>query len=184
MKLWNMEECQWGLSATLNDFKLNRGKTSDNGFRRKVSQKYSDALQRCNNPNHKLYPHYGQRGIKVEISKEEFFDWFLKEYKGFFSKHGTSRPSLSRKRYDEGYKLNNLELTTVDQNTRELYGRRGNRSPRGTVLDDIQVLVCHTYPDKNILDKVYGVTYQAIRAIQTGKNFPRIFSALRGGEAL
>ncbi len=39
---------------------------------------YANIKQRCNNPKHFLYPHYGERGIHCEITKEEFLELYFR----------------------------------------------------------------------------------------------------------
>jgi hypothetical protein len=147
-----------------------------------VQQRYSDAIQRCYNPSHKLYPLYGARGIRIEVGKEEFFEWFLRELKDFRAEHPNMRPSLSRKNYDLGYALPNLELVTGGSNTQELYRRRGNRSPWGTKLsEDVQLLTIYTFPNtvpaKELLKEHFNLTRNAVNAVMVGRNWKKVFYA-------
>lgn len=145
----------------------------------KSNQRYYDMVQRCSNPNHSLYPHYGGRGIKVEMTSEQFMYWFLRFFKEFRAKNPGVRPSVSRKDYNKGYYADNMELTSVGDNTKELYSRRGNPSPRGTIMDDMACLTLHTFKGQaRMLSNHYGVTFQAVRLIQRGINRKEIFKAL------
>jgi hypothetical protein len=146
---------------------------------RKAASRYYDMHQRCGNPRHKLYPHYGERGICVDISRDDFLFWFQSAYPDFQRRHPGKRPSVSRKNNDLSYTLDNISLETVHENTKELYGRRGNPSPSGTLIDDMACLTIHTFKGRaGLLSKHYGVTFQAIRFIQRGINRKELYKVL------
>lgn len=74
---------------------------------------WQQALQRCENPHHRLYKHYGGRGITVCASWRESFTAFYE--------HIGPRPSpdhsLDRVDNDSGYRPGNVRwATTLEQN--------------------------------------------------------------------
>jgi hypothetical protein len=143
----------------------------------KASQTYSDMLGRCNNINHRLYHCYGGAGIQVEIPKEDFFVWFLKEYKTFQATYPETRQSVNRKDHSKSYTLENIELIPHLENSRESLKRNGNMSKWGTKLDEIQCLVIYTFPAShtNLLKELYKVNYQTVRNVRVGINRPALF---------
>jgi len=143
--------------------------------RERFSRKYYDAIYRCTKPTHPLFPHYGGRGLRVEFTIEEFLEWIYVEYPKFILKNGNLSPSLSRIDYNRGYSLDNIALETISENTKELYSRRGNRTPRGTVLDEISVLTCYTINNPFVLSEHYKVSYPAITRILTGRNWKHLY---------
>jgi hypothetical protein len=146
-----------------------------------ISQKYSDMKQRCDNTKCRLYKNYGAKGIKVKISKEQFYHWFLDNYAEFLKKFPNEIPSISRIDHSKDYEFGNIEIISVSANSEESYLRVGNPSNTGTVLDDMACLSIHTFPDKRtrFLATHYGVSYQAIRSIKKGTNRKHIYEAVK-----
>ena len=146
-----------------------------------VSQKYSDMKQRCENPKCRMYENYGGKGIKVKITKEQFYHWFLDNYSEFLKGFPNEIPSISRIDHSKDYEFGNIEILSVSANSEESYSRVGNPSSTGTVLDDMACLTIHTFPDKRTryLATHYGVSYQAIRSIKKGTNRKFVFEVLK-----
>lgn len=144
-------------------------------LRYRFSGKYIDSKARCYKSTHKLYYKYGARGLKVEYTLQEFLRWIYDEYRKFITIHGDLSPSLSRKKYDIGYTLDNISLDTISNNTKELYERQGNPTKRGTVLDEMSVLTCYTIKNPFTLSEHYKVSYSAITRILTGRNWKYLY---------
>ena len=154
-------------------------KTTKHPVINKISQKYSDILQRLHNKNHKLYEFYGGRGLELTFTRREFGEWFLREYKKYYLVYGSLAVSIGRIDYDKGYELDNIEMVSISENTKELYTRRGNPSKRGTVIDsEEKILTVHTFKDRKLLAAHYGISYQAIRLIQVGQNYKKVYEAI------
>ena len=181
-KFWDKESAEWLLNVTKEDFLSSRYREKKFVTRKYVFQKYCDAKQRCENPNNSLFHRYWARGIKVEVSFEDFVSWFLEDYKRFYKVNGLKRPSLSRINNDVGYRLDNIELTTVSANTRELYSRLGNSSPWGTKLDEFKLLTCLTMRGGEAeVAYSFGVCVQAVRAVNYGRNWKNFHKTFFGG---
>jgi hypothetical protein len=146
-----------------------------------ISQKYSDMIQRCENPVHKLYQHYGGKGLQVEFTREQFIHWFIDNYPRFKSENPLSRASISRKNSEVGYSLENIEISTVSENTKELYSRRGNPSKWGTKLDEFACLTLYTFPEDRckFLAHHYQVSTAAVRGIKFGRNRRELYAIIK-----
>lgn len=146
-----------------------------------ISQKYSDMIQRCNNPKCRMYKNYGAKGIKVNITKEQFYHWFLDNYATFLKTFPNEIPSISRIDHSKDYEFGNIEILSVSANSEESYERVGNPSLTGTVMDEFSCLTIHTFPEKRtrFLANHYGVTYQAIRSIKKGMNRKSLYRSLQ-----
>ncbi len=50
----------------------------ENGYVKGGNRVYANMKQRCENPNNPLFVHYGERGIRVLISKDDFLKLFFR----------------------------------------------------------------------------------------------------------
>lgn len=79
---------------------------------------------RCENPKNNRYKYYGQKGIKVEYSFDDFWTWWEKNRPADAIKKGLT---IGRKDHNKNYTLDNIEIQTVSQNTKEMLARTENR---------------------------------------------------------
>lgn len=135
-----------------------------------IVSKYYNAVYRCSCSKAKLYKSYGGRGIKVEMSRDEFLEWFLQKYPAFEEKFGKVTTSIGRIHNDKNYTLDNLEIITVSDNSAEAYFRRGNPSPHGNKLDDMICLTIYTLvkEKRKELEYYYEVSPSTIRQVKLG----------------
>lgn len=145
----------------------------------KAREKYSDMLQRCTNPNSCNFENYGMRGIQVLISREDFISWYVSEYPKYFERTGIPTASINRLDNDGHDTLENIELLSVAENTKEAYHRRGNPSPYGNKIDDVQALVIHTFKNGYSMGKHYGVAASTANRILRGETHKHIFEVLK-----
>lgn len=143
-----------------------------------IIQAYSDACQRCGNPSHPLYPHYGGKGITIGFSRLEFAQWYVENYPSARALWPSQVLTLSRIDHDKNYTFSNLRLEPRELNTQEAWHRRGNPSPHGTKLDNIQALVIHTFNNGYAMAKHYGVAASTANRILKGVTHKHIYEAL------
>ena len=75
---------------------------------------YSNAKQRCTNPNDSQYKNYGMRGIKFLLTKEEIKSIWLRD-----KAHLLKRPSIDRIDNDGNYCLENCRFIELSANVAE-----------------------------------------------------------------
>ena len=95
----------------------------------KISRTYSSQKERCYSENCTIYKWYGAKGVKVEYSKNEFKDWYLKEYRKF---NGVF-PSIGRIDHEKNYRLDNIEMVSKSENSKERHKRVGPTMERRAV---------------------------------------------------
>lgn len=95
-----------------------------------ASSFYSHQLDRCTNPKNVSYKFYGLRGIAVEYSREEFIQWFKKNA----SADMRGNLSIGRIDHNKNYSLDNIEIQTRSENSKERQVRCGPSMPRQSVL--------------------------------------------------
>lgn len=88
----------------------------------KAFNSYSNQRRRCNSKKNTHYKWYGEKGIKVEYSWREFLDWFLKNW----DKSDLSKLSVGRIDHSKNYSINNIELITKSENSKERQRRCGH----------------------------------------------------------
>ena len=74
--------------------------------------------QRCNNKKCTGYKDYGGRGIKVEYDSRSFVGWFLNKTKNILIKD-IKRFHVGRIDHSKNYTLDNIELVSISENTKE-----------------------------------------------------------------
>lgn len=98
----------------------------DQKLYRKIYQSYIDQKKRCENKSCKAYKWYGGKGITVEYNLEQFVLWWL-------SKPIVENPSVGRINHEKNYTLNNIELVSRSQNSKERILRSGTPKQRKPV---------------------------------------------------
>lgn len=79
---------------------------------------------RCNDSNHKYYKYYGEKGIRVEYSSREFIDWYLEN-----ASEDTAKLVVGRVDHNSNYSLENIQIETASESTKEMIVRNGIRRP-------------------------------------------------------
>lgn len=82
---------------------------------------WSHQKERCNRVKHKSYKFYGAKGIRVEYSSREFVTWYLEQIKKFKG----DKPSVGRIDHSKNYSLDNIEMVTCSENSKEMIRRCG-----------------------------------------------------------
>lgn len=72
---------------------------------------YSSMVSRCNKPNNKRFKDYGGRGIKLEFTFNEFYNWCTKNN---IDPRGLT---IDRINNDGDYSLNNIQFVTAKINS-------------------------------------------------------------------
>ena len=85
----------------------------DNKYKQIFEQRFNDMKQRCYNPNHTNYEHYGARGIQVEYEHlVDFYLDFIEEFKEFAAINGVENTTFDRINVNGNYSKDNLRLAT------------------------------------------------------------------------
>ena len=118
---------------------------------------YKGILQRCNNPNHKMYHRYGGRGIQVcdeWLNFPEFKEWALKN--GY-----SDELTIERINKDLNYSPENCEWITKGENS-----RRANTKYSDELKQEIRESWLKFSGNKKQFASLYpNLTYNAIRGI-------------------
>ena len=80
---------------------------------------------RCYKPTHKAYKYYGGRGIRIEYSKNDFYLSFIDKCKNIQDEE-LSTVTVGRIDHSKNYTLDNIEIQTKSDNSRERIKRVGN----------------------------------------------------------
>lgn len=95
-----------------------------NPIQKKAYKTWKDQRNRCNNPNDPRHYCYGNKGIKVEYSSREFIFWYENEYTKIPAHW--KRVQCGRKDHAKNYSLDNIQLESCSDNTKERNARLGN----------------------------------------------------------
>lgn len=83
---------------------------------------YRRQVRRCSVPSNPSFKWYGARGIRVRYSFDEFWNWFETNYQTF----NGNRPTVGRVDHSKDYTLDNIEMQSKADNTKERNDRCGN----------------------------------------------------------
>ena len=87
---------------------------------------YQCQKARCYNPKDPRYSTYGAKGVCVEYTQEEFVEWYLKNVPSGFH--------VGRIDHDKNYSFHNIEIQTVQENSRERIARLGPPAGRKQIV--------------------------------------------------
>jgi len=96
-------------------------------------KRFHHQLQRCGNPNDHRYHLYGAKGIKVEYTFQELVDWYDKHIDSY--KGGLDEMNIGRIDHDKGYSLDNIQLETKSENSKERNMRNPNKKKPVIIFD-------------------------------------------------
>lgn len=109
-------------------------------LRKKAITCFHNQRRRCYTKSNPRYKDNGAKGVSVEYTKDQFIDWFIKNYTEF----GGSKPSVGRIDHSKSYSLDNIRFESIADNSLERINRIGPTKPRRKVL-----IIDHSsgYPD-------------------------------------
>lgn len=89
--------------------------------RTKARQAWTHMNNRCNKPEDPRYKWYGAKGVKIEISRDEFIHWYCQELARW---NGSLREAtIGRINHSDSYRLGNMEVQSNTDNIREMHSR-------------------------------------------------------------
>lgn len=91
-------------------------------FSRKIGKALACQRQRCNNPRNPDYKTYGAKGIRVEYGLVELFQWA----ESLNLRHKKEKWVIGRIDHSKNYSINNIEVQTPSENSKERMSRAGN----------------------------------------------------------
>lgn len=152
------------------------GTLSDKYLPNKIVRKAKTAINhqraRCYNENHPYYPYYGAKGIRVKYETREFIGWYIAAIRKW--KGSLDDVSVGRIDHKKHYSIDNIELQTRSENSREMMGRNRqkliSRNQKPVVAYDRKTgKVFKTY--KSILDAAAdtGISVQTVSRHINGK---------------
>ena len=85
----------------------------DSEYKCTIGTRFNDMKNRCNNPNHKMYKFYGQRGIKLLYKYPvDLYHDFIEELKEHSRIYGLRNSTFDRIDVNGNYCKDNLRITT------------------------------------------------------------------------
>lgn len=88
----------------------------------KAYRSYKNQCSRCYNQSVAGYKTYGAMGISVEYGPRELIGWYLNNIYNFTGKN----PEIGRKDHSKNYSLDNIEIVSKSENSKEMIKRTGN----------------------------------------------------------
>ncbi|MFZ8934316.1 MAG: hypothetical protein ACO2ZP_10500 [Bacteriovoracaceae bacterium] len=82
---------------------------------------YKNQKTRCSNKKVKAYKDYGEKGISVEYSPRQLVQWFLDNYDE--KEMSLEEVTIGRIDHDKNYSLDNIEIQTRSDNSKEMLAR-------------------------------------------------------------
>lgn len=151
-----------------------------NPLKKILVQKYGDMSARCENVKCGSYKWYGKKGIRVEISKEDFYLWFFREVRKYYLTHNNIKGCcVGRIDHSKNYTLGNIELISRTENLIEQSMRLGNPNPQSFKFDDCVVLMAHTVKTPSVeLAKLYKCTSASFNRMRNGSNWKWVNKAI------
>lgn len=136
-------------------------------FERRAYYIWMEQRNRCQNPKHPFYAHYGAKGIRVEYSSREFIGWWVAEMKTFKGQ----KPDVSRIDHSKNYSFDNIFLDEHRSNVQERNTRLGNPSPRKQVFayDRTTLKLLGTFEHTRQAAKAMGTNQRSVVLCCTGK---------------
>ena len=92
---------------------------------------WCDQKQRCCNPKSSRFKTYGAKKIELEYSFLELWDWIKKQNK---TEDELRILTIGRIGHDKNYSINNIQLQSRSENSKERYNRCGNPTPPKEVM--------------------------------------------------
>lgn len=140
-------------------------------------RKYSDIVQRCENPKKRIFKWYGGKGVKRIISRHDLYRWCFQEFRKFYELHGNlERTCVGRIDHSLHYEIGNMEIITLRENLLEQTRRNPNPNPTSNKFDDCIVLMALTVKTPSVeLAKTYGVSNTAFNRVRNGSNWNWIY---------
>ena len=120
---------------------------SSNSLYSRARNSFYDQLKRCQNPKNPLFKWYGEKGISVKYSLDDFLGWYYENAKGF------KRPTVDRIDHSKDYCFENIQIVEKSENSKERIRRLGTPIPRRPVI----------MISGNIIIKEYESAYHAVR---------------------
>src|SRR3990167_583331 len=105
----------------------------NNEIKKIVFRRFCKQRERCNSVNSTQYPWYGAKGVKVEYSFQELWNWFQKEFKD--CKHNIKDMNIGRIDHSKNYSLDNVVLQTKADNIKEMSLRCTTNKKPVLILD-------------------------------------------------
>lgn len=87
----------------------------------KAYRAWDNIFSRCYVKTNRSFKTYGSVGIKMEFSRKELIGWYLEEIKKFKGEN----PCIGRKDHSKNYSLNNIEIQSISENSKERIIRLG-----------------------------------------------------------
>lgn len=103
---------------------------SDKQILKKAHASFHGQRGRCYNEKNPKFKTYGAKGIRVEYSKPEFMEWYLREYKSFNGED----PTIGRIDHSGNYSFENIRFESLYDNSMERIERVGTTVPRKRVF--------------------------------------------------
>lgn len=102
---------------------------SEIDLKKKAHNCFHNQRRRCHFPTNPYFKSYGAKGIRVEYTRLEFIEWFVREFKKF---NGES-PTVGRIDHSGNYSFSNIRFESLVDNTMERIHRCGPTRPRRPV---------------------------------------------------
>ena len=97
---------------------------------KKAKKSYSAQKTRCYNKTSTQYKWYGAKGICVEYTQSDFINWYLNAFKKFKG----NRPTVGRIDHSKNYSLDNIEMISQSDNSKERISRSGIPDGKFTII--------------------------------------------------
>lgn len=101
----------------------------NNKLKQKANVCFDNQNRRCYTKNNPRYKDNGAKGIRVEYTRQEFVNWYLKNYPSKKDKW-----SVGRIDHSKSYSLDNIRFETLAENSMERILRVGTTKPRRKII--------------------------------------------------
>lgn len=127
----------------------------DSEYKSAIMHRYHDMYQRCNNPNHNNYSHYGGRGIKLEYNSPiDLYNDFIDELIHHSKIHGLNNSTFDRIDVNGNYCKANLRITT-----QSIQSTNTTRKKLFILSNDRETVLCDNAME---FGRVYGVNGRSV----------------------
>lgn len=127
--------------------------------------RWLSTTQRCCNPKHSSYKHYGARGILLSETLREFTDY--RDYVSSLPGYDPKNASLDRIDNDKGYEKGNLRwVTHSTQTANQRYSGKGFNKYTGVNWSNVHKrwIARITLEGKNLLSRSFLTEREALEA--------------------